>query len=45
MAAVAAFDKFSDFTLEFLIGNEKVLSVIGSKISFGRPVDSHPKTK
>ena len=45
MAAVAAFDKFNDFTFEFFIGNEKTLSGIFLIIFWGMPFDSEPKIK
>ena len=45
MTAVAAFDKFNDFTFEFFIGNEKTLSGIFWIISWGKPFDSEPKIR
>ena len=44
-AAVAAFDKFSDFTFEFFMGKEKMRSGVSASIFCGKPVDSEPKIK
>ena len=44
-AAVAAFDKFSDFTFEFFMGKAKMRSGISANMSCGKPVDSEPKIK